>query len=178
MSEIFLMNKIHKILAIDPGTDYIGVAYLYNEKFIAKTITSDYYGIKRLEDLVNRLVNIIEIVKPKFIGIEDYGYGGKFFNVEVAEIVGAIKYKLRSSKKKYEITFLAPNSVKLLVAGNGRATKPELRKAINKKYSRLKIHTSHESDAMAIFAVMEDYLKGKINADASRRIKGRTYSNI
>ncbi len=84
--------------------------------------------------------------------VEGYGYGGGFFNVQQAEMIGMIKKAVIEFTHIFKgLVFLAPNTVKLRVAGAGKATKSMVKKAVSSVVALPKGATSHEADAVAVY---------------------------
>jgi Holliday junction resolvasome RuvABC endonuclease subunit len=92
--------------------------------------------------------------------------------------VGALKYKLKSFEAGVELCFIAPNTLKLHVAKDGKATKKEMENAVKKILGLESVEesvTSHQVDAMALVLFYEEYLKGNFDEAVSRQVKGRSY---
>lgn len=170
-----------RIMGIDPGVKFVGVAYYDSNKdscpMTETLIEEKKFGIGHLTDLAELLTEKVEEFQPEHLFFEDYGYAGKFFNVEVAEFVGIVKYILRCMEYPCRVTFLAPNTVKSLVAGNGNAKKNVVAKAVMEKFG-VAAGPTHESDALAIAWVGMKYLEGKLDELEARKLDGRTYQNV
>lgn len=168
------------IVGIDPGTDHTGIAQYSNVRFSWKTIEEDSkFGVDKLIALAIRIVAYVINYNAEVVVIEDYGFGGKFFNVDVAELVGMIKFALKESKHRCQVIFLAPNTTKKYVTGDGRAKKKDMQLAI-KEILKLKKETklvSHEADAIALIVTYQKYLAGEMDEENTRKIKGRGYEN-
>lgn len=161
------------IVGIDPGVEYTGFAISCDGKKTAKTIRADSaIGAERLISIARQVVDSIVEAKATIAVFEDYGFGGGFFNVEVAELVGMIKWRLYEFRLPIEVCFLAPNTVKKVITGSGRATKAQVKKAIS---TLLETKVSHEADAVALTVVFERYLRGELDVETIRKIKARTY---
>ena len=128
-------------------------------------------------ELVDLFLGKVYVEKPVNIVFEDYGFGGKFFNTEVAEWVGAVKHQLKVRNIKCSVTFLAPNTVKKIVTGSGKAKDSEIKKAVENLFGDI-VGTKHEIDALAIYHVFSLYLNGKLPKEVMRKIRGRTYNNV
>ena len=166
------------VLAIDPGVDFTGVACKKDGYAFVKTLSGEGFGVGRLVSMVEEIMAVITFEKPEVIVVEDYGFGGKFFNVEVAELVGSLKYCIRMTGLKCTVTALAPNTVKRVVTGNGRAKKPEVMKAVAAIVPGVRVKTDHEADALALLIVMGKCLNEELSAADLRMIRGRTYQNV
>lgn len=165
------------VLAIDPGVEFTGIAVKREGYVSTKTLTAEGFGIERLASMVDEVMSIITFEKPDVVVLEDYGFGGKFFNVEVAELVGTIRYCLWSSGRDCQVVSLAPNTVKKLVAGNGRASKAEVGQAVRKVLT-VPVGSDHEADALALLIVMGRFLTESLSAQDLRMIRGRMYRNV
>jgi Holliday junction resolvasome RuvABC endonuclease subunit len=171
------MNKI--IMGVDPGTEHTGVAYSDNLGVchVGTLGYKELFGIKKLWAMCEGILSMIHIHCPDFVVIEDYGMGKGFFNTDVSELVGMVRYSLFKSGKKCEVCFLAPNTIKKHLTGNGRAKKSEVMKSIKKLFPEVDIKASHEADALALLLTFKDYLAGNFEVEASKKIKNRTYKN-
>lgn len=164
------------ILGIDPGVEYTGVAVLSNGKVTAKTIRAlSGLGSERLISIARQVVDFIIASKADIVVFEDYGFGGGFFNVEVAELMGMIKWRVNEFSLPITLCFLAPNTVKKIIVGNGRATKAQVKKAVSEI---IETKVSHEADAVALCLVYDKYRKSELDSETSRKIKARTYNNV
>jgi len=167
-----------KIIGIDPGVKFVGMAF--SDK-TTKTVTSeDTFGVNHLVNLANKTVTAINEFNPDKIIIEDYGYGGRFFNVKVAEFVGMLKMKLQETIKVIDITFVAPNTVKKIVTGNGKASKAEMKRSIKEIYPNTSKNskTTHEFDAIGILHVGFLYYDHSLPREAEDKLISRTYTNV
>ena len=179
--------KAQRIFAIDPGTKHTGVAYGTDKVLLkADLIEWDraFVGEDRLYHMALRLVDMICEVfrgsKNNLVVFEDYGYGSRFFNVEVAELMGVIKFLLMVYAVKAEVLFVAPNTVKFQIVGKGRAKKVEVGRTIKKMYPVVdqKELSTHEADAVAIYVVGKRYNDNVLPADVMRKLKGRRFQNV
>lgn len=168
-----------RILAIDPGVMYTGIAFKESEtKIITHTVTppEDLIGTDRQVYLVVTILNYIITYQPEIVVFEDYGFGRGHFNVEVAELVGALKYALNRAAAPVDILFLAPNTVKFQVTGEGRAKKPLVAAKVKELYGNIAF-SSHESDALAIMHTFVKYERKEMDKITERKISGRIYRN-
>ena len=171
-----------KIFAIDPGTKYTGIAY--GEGTISKSLVTGviepdkkYFAEDRLYHMALLIVKRIHEVKPDVVVFEDYGFGGSFFNVEVAELMGVTKFLLTQTGLGLEVMFLAPNTVKLQIAGNGRASKSLMKKAAKKLCADLGLKMTHDADAVAIYEVARRFYAKELDTKTMRALAGRRYKN-
>ncbi|MFQ5962649.1 MAG: crossover junction endodeoxyribonuclease RuvC [Candidatus Scalinduaceae bacterium] len=140
-----MSKKKTKILAIDPGTREMGVAFLEKGKLI-------HYGVKAIKKkrsphetleegriIVHRLINDF---KPEILVVEKTFFANNrnssLLNVFVDEI------KAIGKRKRLKVLSYAPNTVKKFVCGNGKASKEEVAKVIVSKYPELKVYISQD----------------------------------
>jgi crossover junction endodeoxyribonuclease RuvC len=134
-----------KVLAIDPGTREIGVAFLDGEKLI-------YYGVKEIPD--NKSPNeklregkeialrLIKDFKPDILVVER----SFFANNRTASLLHTLINEIRAigNKKGLKVMSYATSTVRKYITGNGRASKKELSKVIVSKYPNLKVYISQD----------------------------------
>ena len=135
----------YKILAIDPGTREMGVAFLDNGKLI-------YHGVKVIKNRKSPhetlregrkiVLRLIKDFKPQILVIEKAFFANNrnvsLLNVFVDEI------KAIGKRKKLKVKSYAPSTVKKFICGNGRASKEELARVIVSKYPRLKVYLTQD----------------------------------
>lgn len=160
-----------KILTFDPGVRYTGwalasspfpVSALTESSISAGTLTynSKLVGSRRLYDMASMIVTLVAESQPDMIAYEAYGMGGGFFNTEMGELMGMIFALLIQSKYRGILGSLAPNTLKLLVAGSGRAKDSVLAKRVLEETGR-KVSTPHERDALALLMAVNQILLTK-----------------
>jgi crossover junction endodeoxyribonuclease RuvC len=134
-----------KILAIDPGTREMGVAFLEKGKLI-------YYGVKiikkrkspheTLKEGRKIVLRLIRDFKPKILVVEKAFFtnnrNAALLNVLVDEI------KAIGRRKKLKVLSYAPSTVKKFICGNGRASKKEIARVIVSKYPELKVYLTQD----------------------------------
>jgi Holliday junction resolvasome RuvABC endonuclease subunit len=134
-----------KILAIDPGTREMGIAFLENGKLI-------YYGVKTIkkgkspsETLKERrkiVLRLIKDFKPNILVVEKAFFANNrsasLLNVFVDEI------KAIGRRKGLKVESYAPSTVKKHICRNGRASKKEVAKVIISKYPELKVYLTQD----------------------------------
>lgn len=173
------------LIAIDPGTHYLGFCIKTDDLLNIRTITEEKeVGVNRFHSIAKQTISNIAVLSPEYIAVEDYGFGGKFFNVEVAEMVGAIKYAVKEYGLKTKMLFIAPNTIKKIVTGNGRAKKKEVEKSVLEYLRTNNIEldffkgkpSSHEFDSIAIMLVLQAFLAEELEPNLMRSLKGRIIS--
>ena len=132
------MKKNSRILAIDPGTHYIGVAVLDGPKLV-------YYGVKTIlnrkspHDILtegrNVIRSLIDDFKPKTLAVEKTFFANNrnsaLLNVFADEIVAIGK------RKRLRVITMAANVVRKEICGNGWATKREVAQEVCHRFPEL-----------------------------------------
>ena len=120
------------IVGLDLGSTYTGVAHATCS---AKGITKVSLELKHTgESFPDKLLTVHAFAAslagkmPDLVLAENYGYGGKFFNRDLPEIMSL--YKLEMHRGRIPFLAIAPNTVKKAVTGDGRAKKPKVQKSV------------------------------------------------
>lgn len=134
-----------KILAIDPGTRYMGIAFLDKGKLI-------YYGVKvikkkkspheTLKEGRRIVLRLIKDFKPKVLVVEKTFFA-KHKNISLLNVF-VDEIRVIGKRKRLKVVSYAPNTVKKFICGNGRATKDEVAKVIISKYPELKVYITQD----------------------------------
>ena len=160
-----------KILAIDPGTKHIGVAFLEGEKLI-------YYGVKVIKkrrsphEILKEgrkiILRLIKDFRPSALVVEKTYFANNknrnasLLNVFVDEI------RAIGKRKGLKVISYAPSTVKKAICGNGRASKKEVARVIVAKYPELQVYFNQDRawkeryhqnmfDAVALGVMTDDY---------------------
>lgn len=134
-----------KVLAIDPGTREMGIAFLEKGKLI-------YHGVKIIKkrksphETLNEgrkiVLRLINDFRPKVLVVEKAFFAknrnASLLNVFVDEI------KAIARRKKLNYLSYAPSTVKKYICGNGRASKDEVARVIVSKYPELKVYLTQD----------------------------------
>ena len=134
-----------KILAIDPGTRELGIAFLENEALV-------YHGVKviknrrsphdTLKECRQTIVRLIDDFAPHVLAVEKTFFANNknaaLLNVVADEIV------VLGKRKHLRVQSLAPNTVKKRICGNGRASKEEVARAIVSRYPELRVYKDQD----------------------------------
>ena len=138
-------NNNTRILAIDPGTREMGVAFLDGKKL-------SYYGVKvikggkspheKLREGRKIVLRLIKDFKPQVLVVEK----AFFCNNRNAAILNVLVDEIKAvgKRKGLNVVSYAPSTVKKLICGNGRASKKELSKVVVSKYPELKVYLSQD----------------------------------
>ena len=165
-----------KIVAFDPGLEYTGMATSENGAFTVGTIVPDreIYGFRKVANMAYKITSTIS--EKSVVISEDYGYGGRFMNVLVAELMGVIKTGLLDIGNLWFLTF-APNTIKRIATGSGKATKAQVKKAMKTTAQGLGLllEDSHQADALAILHTYFKYISGEMDSKTMRAIDARIW---
>ena len=136
------MSKNHsRILAIDPGTRLMGVAFLDKGKLI-------YHGVKvikkgrspndNLQHARKIILRLIKDLQPNLLVVENAFFARNrrayLLNVLIDEI------KAISRRKRLKLVAFSPSRVKKFIAGNGWANKYEVAQAVAQQYPELRVY--------------------------------------
>jgi crossover junction endodeoxyribonuclease RuvC len=140
-----MREKGLKILAIDPGTRYMGVAFLDNGSII-------YCGVKVIRNRRSPheilwacrkiVLRLIKDFQPQVVVVEKTFFAQNKNTALLNVLVDEIKNIGR--RKGLQVLSFAPSTVKKGICGNGRATKEEVAKVIVSKYPELKVFLTQD----------------------------------
>lgn len=136
-----ITKQRERILAIDPGTRHVGVAVLQGSRLI-------YHGVmtmphRRGLPAVRRntrvlLQELLRDFRPKVLIVEENSIGGSRARSRLHAVVSETRRIGR--RERLEVIATAASTVKKLVAGNGRASKEEVARAVTRRYPELKAY--------------------------------------
>jgi crossover junction endodeoxyribonuclease RuvC len=134
-----------KILAIDPGTREMGIAFLeagkliYHGVKVIKKKKSPSETLKEGRKIVLRLINDL---KPSVLVVEK----PFFANNRSASLLNVFVDEIRAigRRKRLKVMRFAPSTVKKAICGNGRASKKEVARVIVSKYPELKVYLTQD----------------------------------
>lgn len=134
-----------RILAIDPGTRLMGVAFLEDAKLIyhgVKVIArgrSPQQALQRAKGAILQLINDLE---PELIAVEKTFFS-RSRNVALLNVLFD---EIRSIARKKQLEFVsyAPSTIKKFTCGNGRASKKEVATVVVSKYPELKVYLTQD----------------------------------
>lgn len=142
----------HFTLAVDAGLRHTGLAWKEGGvyRFTQLENECEIFAFVPLNaaQMICDFARKVSGKKPVFLVVEDFAFGGTF-NVQQGELIGALKQMVWDDPRFIGISFVAPNTAKKLLTGNGRATKGKVKKAVEALISE-KIVSSHMADAVAI----------------------------
>jgi len=138
-------NTKARILAIDPGTRYMGVAVMENGELL-------YYGveiIKRhktphetLREGRKVILRLINDLKPRMLAVEKTFFANNrssaLLNVFADEIQAI------GRRKGLKVIGFAPSTLKKFICGNGRASKFQVATVIVSIFPELKVYLTQD----------------------------------
>lgn len=162
--------------SLDLGSMYTGVSvWLHGEcaqtlLLISKCPSAAESSVAAFNQLSDFLQYEAELYdKPMLLVMEDYGYGGGFFNTDQAEFTGMLKkLVLDNSDKFMGLVPIPPNVIKVKVTGNGRATKGDVAKCVAAK--GYETSSSHEADSIGVFLTYKEIWESPSEAVIRRSI--------
>lgn len=156
----FYGSNIMRIVGLDISLNTTGIVagIIENKKFIMKhkkvftNIKSNYKKDKdtfilyklpskatqsekmeRLNFVVSYITKYINRVKPDYVAMEDYAFNAMGQVFDIGELIGNIKLFL--FQKGIPFRTYAPTSLKMFIADNGNAKKPQMVSAVNRKFN-------------------------------------------
>ncbi len=159
-------KETSRIIAVDPGFDRIGIAVLegtasspvvlFSECF--ETNRNDTHA-QRLRALGERVAEVIGEWQPSAMAIEELFFSqNRTTGIKVAEARGVIIFA--AAQAGIPVREHAPTSVKLAVAGYGRADKAQV-KTFVLKIARLESKKGHDDEYDAIAVGIADLAVGR-----------------
>lgn len=136
--------------------EYIGDSQfkLISKKTIAPNRASKGFDRKvdSFEIFKFALESFSEFKDVRFFIFENYSFGSPGRITDLAELAGLYKYHITKTIKK-PFDLIAPQSVKKIVTGSGRADKVLVRESLSKfivNFEDIKFENYDESDALAV----------------------------
>lgn len=152
-----------KILGIDPGLSATGYGFLANGQYgkygVIKT-NSQQPLAQRISALVSELERIIRREKPQVCAIETLFFkvmGGARSVLLSAHLRGAIFYLL--ARYSIPIEEITPARVKLMLTGNGRASKQQMQFMVKALLGIKEKVPEDAADALAVAYCLEKNLR-------------------
>src|SRR5262245_8499847 len=134
-----------RILAIDPGTRFMGIAFLDDEKLIYHTVKviakggSPQRTLQRARDAVVRLIDDLD---PNIVAVER-----TFFSQNRnTALLNVLFDEIRSVARRKHLAFVsyAPSTIKKYICGNGRACKKQVATVVVSKFPELKVYLTQD----------------------------------
>lgn len=151
------MSRNVRYLSIDPGSKNLGWAQMIDDRILLtgclklwgddpRTRRTIYrFAMQQMEFGVRSGIGLIN--PPHYLVLERYFPHRKYGATIVPELRGILK--LAADQLSVKIVDVAPQTVKKHITGNGRASKDDVRNAVNRMYG-LSLKSADESDAIAI----------------------------
>jgi len=140
-----MSTQHRRILAIDPGTRLMGIAFLDDGKLLYHTVNviakgqSPQRTLQRARDAVVRLIDDLE---PDIIAAER-----TFFSKSRhAALLNVLFDEIRSVARRRRLAFIsyAPSTIKKFTCGNGRAGKKQVATVVVSKFPELKVYLTQD----------------------------------
>lgn len=134
-----------KILAIDPGTRHMGVAFLNRGKLQyhgVKDIRSGRTAAATLKEGRKLIARLIREMTPGLLVVEKTFFGDS----PNAALLNQVSAEIRAVAKRLRVPVVgyAPTSVKKFITGFGHATKKEVAKAIIIWHPELRVYLTQD----------------------------------
>lgn len=140
------MHTHHRrILAIDPGTRLMGIAFLDDGKLIYHAVKviakgqSPQETLQRARDAVTRVIDDLE---PNIIAVER-----TFFSQNRnTALLNVLFDEIRSLSRRKRLAFVsyAPSTIKKFTCGNGRAGKKQVATVVVSKFPELRVYFTQD----------------------------------
>lgn len=156
------MKKEEKIIAIDPGTRYQGIAVFQGKELIfssVKILQAKGSRRKRLQEVEKTFSSLLEDYAPNVLVIERpfpfWAEQSRFLEAIIDEI------KRLARKEKIRVHEFSALAVRKVICGDDRATKkdvaelvasiyPELKSRLNQKRRSRELYWGHMFDAVGL----------------------------
>ena len=127
------------ILALDPGTRYIGVAVLAGRGLAyhgVRTLQAEQTPHGRLEEVRRLVARLIRHFRPEILAVEK----PFFARDRNAALLNVLVDEIRAVGREHgvRVVALAPSTVRKRVCGSGQATKAEVARAVAARFPELK----------------------------------------
>lgn len=134
-----------RILAIDPGTRFIGIAVLDNKKliyYVVKVIAKGQSPQQTLQRARAAVVTLIDDFEPDIVAVEK-----TFFSKNRnTALLNVLFDEIRSITRRSGLTFVsyAPSTIKKFICGNGHADKRQVAEAVVAKFPELRVYLTQD----------------------------------
>lgn len=134
-----------KILAIDPGTREMGIAFFGNQRLIyhgVEVIRNKKSPGEKLKEARGIVLRLIKDFKPQVLAVEK----AFFANNRNASLLNVFVDEIRAicRRKKLKVVSYAPSTVKKYICGNGHASKKEVARVVIVRYPELKVYLTQD----------------------------------
>ncbi len=146
--------------ALDVGSTFTGVTIVKNKNVekIVELIVNEPVTYRKSLAVSSRIISFIQENTNSYyyLLIEDYAYGGGFFNAVQAETMGAIKKHCLDDPKALGVISIPVGTIKKQVTGSGRATKSQVVKALKIEGNfTTASKDGHKADSLAVYKTYE-----------------------
>jgi len=134
-----------KILAIDPGTRAMGVAFLDHGQLLyheVKTFSRQGTPNERLQRIRQVVIRLISDLQPEMLVVEKTHFANNR-NAALLNILGD-EIWLIGKRRGVKVIAVAPSTVKKAICGHGRAGKQEIAAVVVSKFPKLKVYLSQD----------------------------------
>ncbi len=138
-------KKTNKILAIDPGTRYWGIAIFKDRTLsvtMVETLIDNHSPANRLKEAKKIFSSLIEDYSPNVIVLEKpfffWSKQAYFLNTLIDEL------KSMAAKKRISLHEYSPRTVRKAVCGNGNTSKKDMAKFLTLIYPGLRIRLNQD----------------------------------
>lgn len=157
-----------RIVGIDASLTSTGYAYREASQLQTGLIKSKYRGMQRLEHNLNQFKQMLDAATPQIAIYEGYSMGSRGNNTfNIGELGG--QYQLELYLRRTPVILVPPKTLKLAIAGNGNAGKPEMAEAVEEFYGVTGLGED-ETDAYALMVFGEALIAGTGPAQVVKRV--------
>ncbi len=140
-----MTNNHKKVLAIDPGTREIGIAFLEGDTIVyheVKMIPKKKKPQETLREGKKIVLRLINDFRPQILAVEKTYFAN---NRKAATLNAFVAWiRMIGKRKGLSVVSYASNTVRKYVCGNGRASKEEVARAIIARYPELKVYVTQD----------------------------------
>jgi len=140
-----MSQNYSRILAIDPGTRFMGVALLEKGQLIYHAVKVIKRGKSPHQKLLNArrvVLRLIEDFKPDIVAVEE-AFFAKSKNVLLLNVL-VDEIKAIARRKRLKLVAYSPSTVKKFITGNGWASKYEVAQVVAQQYPELKVYLTQD----------------------------------
>jgi len=145
-------RRAKRILAIDPGTRWMGVAVMQKGKLLNHGVEVIKRGSNPRENLKNARKAVLRLIRdfePDILAVEK----AFFANNSNAPLMKALEDNIRliARRKKLKLVAFAPSSIKKFICGDGWAKKKQVAQAVLVKYPQLRVYYTQDRGWKEVF---------------------------
>ncbi|MDP3052416.1 MAG: crossover junction endodeoxyribonuclease RuvC [bacterium] len=161
------MKKEEKIIAIDPGTHFQGIAVFQGEELIislVKILNLKGSREKRLKEIRKVFSSLIEDYAPDVLAIERSIFSLTRQSKLLEAIINEIKFL--AGKERIKVCEFSPLAVRKIICGNDRAAKKDVAKLAASIYPELKNRL--EEDQKSDYPELKNHLNQDPKSDHAK----------